>query len=115
MLPGGAGARLAALDTRRFTAFEMDLVGERGRVRIAESGHIVEISVVGEDPRHPGYRALRPGERTVGALRDAALHAVEDLVRCVRDGGDPACTGEDGAAAIALAEAIRASAARGVR
>jgi predicted dehydrogenase len=38
---------------------------------------------------------------------------VADLARCVRDGGDPACTGEDGAAALALAEAIRASAARG--
>jgi predicted dehydrogenase len=112
-LANGAGARLAALDSRRFTAFEMDLVGEAGRVRIAESGHVVEVAQVGDDPRHPGYRVLRPAERIVGALHDAALHAVADVVRCVRDGGDPACTGEDGAAALALAEAIRASAARG--
>jgi predicted dehydrogenase len=112
-LGGRASARLAALDTRRFTAFEMDLVGEGGRIRIAESGHMVEVAEVGPDPRHPGYRVLRPAERTVGALRDAALHAVADLVRCIRDGGDPSCTGEDGAVAIALAEAIRASAARG--
>jgi predicted dehydrogenase len=112
-LANGAGARLAALDTRRFTAFEMDLVGEHGRVRIAESGHVVEVAEIGNDPRHPGYRVLRPAGTTVGGLRDGALHAVADLVRCVRDGGDPACTGEDGAAALALAEAIRGSAARG--
>jgi predicted dehydrogenase len=112
-LANGAGARLAALDTQRFTAFEMDLLGQRGRLRIAESGHVVELSEVGDDPRHPGYHVLRPAGTTVGGLRDAALHGVADLVRCVRGGGDPACTAEDGAAALALAEAIRASAARG--
>jgi predicted dehydrogenase len=112
-LGGRASARLAALDTRRFTAFEMDLLGEGGRIRIAESGHVVEVADLAADPRHPGYRVLGPAERTAGALHDAALHAVVDLVRCLRDGGDPACTGEDGAAAIALAEAVRASAARG--
>ena len=107
-LPGGVGARLAGLDTRRFTAFEMDLVGTHGRVRIAESGHVIERWTVGEDPRHPGYRVLAPGERTTGALRDTTLHAVESLVR-----GTPACTGEDGVAALALVDAINTSAAAG--
>ena len=68
----------------------MDLVpAMRGRVRIADSGHSLERSAVGDDPRHPGYRALRRGERDRGALRDGTLHAVRDLVRCVRDGGEP--------------------------
>jgi predicted dehydrogenase len=110
---GGAGARLAALDTQRFTAFEMDLVGTRGRVLVAESGHFLEVWDVDDDPRHPGYRVLRPAAVLSGALRDAALHAVADVARCVREGGEPACTAEDGVAALALAEAIRASAARG--
>lgn len=110
-LPGGGTARLAALDTRSFTAFEMDLIGTRGRVRVVESGHVLESFAVGDDPRHPGYRVLRPPPvARSGALRDVLLHAVADLVRCVRDGGAPACDGGDGAAAIALAEAIRRSA-----
>jgi predicted dehydrogenase len=110
-LPGGATARLAALDTRCFTAFEMDLFGTRGRVRVAESGHVLERFGLGDDPRHPGYRILRPesGGRS-DALRDVVLHAVRDVVRCVRDGGEPACDGEDGVAALELAEAIRAAA-----
>jgi len=112
-LAGGAGARLAGLDTRRFTAFEMELVGTRGRVRVAESGHVLERWEVGDDPRHPGYRVLRPGPRVEGALRDTTLHAVEDLVHCVRTGAEPACAGEDGVAALALVAAIRASAAGG--
>jgi predicted dehydrogenase len=101
-LPGGAGARLAGLDTRQFTAFEMDLVGTHGRVRISESGHVIERWTVGEDPRHPGYRVLEPTERITGALRDTTLHAVNQLVR-----GETACTGEDGVAALELVEAIR--------
>lgn len=111
-LPGGVGARLAGLDTRRFTVFEMELTGTLGRLRIAESGHVLEHWGVGEDLRHPGYRVLRPGPRVTGALRDATLHAVRDLVRCVREGGEPACSGADGVAALALAASISASAAR---
>jgi len=109
-LAGGAGARLAALDTAAFTAFEMDLIGTSGRVWIADAGHELIAWPVADDPRHPGYRILRPATVTTGALRDAALHAVADLAAAVRDGRDPLCTGEDGAAALALAEAVRASA-----
>ena len=112
-LPNGAGARLTALDTHRFTAFEMELTGTLGRLRIAESGHVLEHFAVGDDPRHPGYRVLRPTHRVTGALRDATLHAVRDLVRCVREGGEPACGGADGVAALALVKDIRASAAAG--
>jgi predicted dehydrogenase len=112
-LANGAGARLAGLDTTAFTVFEMELTGTRGRVRIAESGHVVERFTVADDPRHPGYRVLMRTERFEGALRDGTLHAVTDLVRAVRDAGEPACRGEDGVAALELAEAIRASTARG--
>ena len=108
-LASGAGVRLAGLDMERFTAFEMDLTGTTGRVRITESGHVIERFGVGDDPRHPGYRVLRPAERVTGVLRDATLHAVADLSRCVREGGEPACTGEDGVAALALAASIGAA------
>jgi predicted dehydrogenase len=111
VLPGGAGARLAALDTRCFTAFEMDLLLTHGRVRLLEGGHVIERWEVRDDPRHPGYRSLEPSATHVGALRDGTLHAVADVVRCVLLGGEPACGGEDAVAALELAEAIRTSAA----
>jgi predicted dehydrogenase len=110
-LPGGAGARLAALDTRHFTAFEMELVLTRGRVRISDGGHLIERWDVGEDARYPGHPALQPRPIQPAALRDGTLHAVEDLVRCVLDGRTPACGGADAVACIELVEAIRASAA----
>ncbi len=112
LLAGGAGARLAALDARAFTAFELELTGTAGRVRLAESGHRIVRFLLGPDERHPGYRGLVAGQTEDGALRDATRHAVADLVRCVRDGGGPACGGQDAVQALVLAEAIATSAAR---
>ncbi len=109
-LASGAGARLAGLDTDRFTAFEMDLWFAGARVRVAEGGHVLERWDVGADPRNPGYRVLLPRPVERGALRDGVLHAVQDVVRCVREGAEPACTGADGVRALQLADAIRASA-----
>jgi predicted dehydrogenase len=111
-LPDGAGVRLAGLDTHRFTAFEMDLLFTRGRVRVAESGHVLERWDVGADPRNPGYRVLLARTPQSAAMRDGVLHAVADVARSVRDGRAPACGGDDAVAALELAEAIRASAAR---
>jgi predicted dehydrogenase len=112
-LAGGAGARLVALDTRCFTTFEMELTGTLGRIRIADAGHRIERWTVGDDPRHPGYRVLRPESPVTGALRDGTLHAVRDLVGCVRGDREPACSAADGVAALELVAAIRASCARG--
>ena len=109
-LATGAGARLAGLDTDRFTAFEMDLWFTGARVRVAQGGHVLERWDVGPDPRNPGYRVPLPRPAVEGALRDGVLLAVQDVVRCVRDGGEPACTGADGVRALELADAIRASA-----
>lgn len=114
-LPGGAGARLVALDANRFTAFEFELTGTAGRVRLVSSGHRVERWVVGADERHPSYRVLIPGQVEEGTLRDVTGHAVADLVRCVREGAAPACSGEDATRALVLAEAITGSAANAGR
>jgi predicted dehydrogenase len=109
-LAAGVRARLVGLDTRCFTAFEMELVLTRGRVRLTEAGHRVEYWDVGDDPRHPGYRALRLREAHDAALHDGTLHAVDDLVRCVLSGDAPLCGGTDAQAALLLAEAVAESA-----
>ncbi|HEX3978507.1 MAG TPA: Gfo/Idh/MocA family oxidoreductase [Solirubrobacteraceae bacterium] len=114
-LPGGAGARLAALDADSFTAFEMEIVGTAGRVRLADAAQRIERWIVTGDDRYPGHRRLVLDRVAEAATRDVMLHAVADLARCVRDGGRPACTGEDATRALAIAEAIATSAAAGGR
>lgn len=106
----GTTAYFHACDFNLFSILEMDLVGTSGRVRIVESGHALEIHHVVESPYYSGYRVLAQKERLEGGMEDALLHAVEDLVHCLEEGGQPVCSGTDGVAALEVAFAARASA-----
>ena len=81
----GAGARLAGLDTAPLHRVRDGPVGTRGRVRVAESGHVLERWAWAPTRAIPATRAAAAAAVT-GALRDGVLHAVRDVVRCVRDG-----------------------------
>ena len=110
---GGATGSLGGLDGSAFGIFEADIIGTTGRVRILDSGHLVEIWEAGENPRYTGYRSLSIRETWDTGFSDLLLHAVGDLVHCLEHGGTPACTGNDGVAALAVADAIRRSARQG--
>lgn len=106
----GVGAHLHGCDAAAYSLFEMDLIGTHGRVRILQSGHIVETHHVVDSPHYTGFRTLALRDRTESALGDVLLHAVEDLVRCLSNDGRPRCSGEDGLAALRIAVAVRESA-----
>ncbi len=112
-LRNGPTAFLLSCDHRAYALFEMDLVGTRGRIRITDAGHEIERYTVGPSPRFAGYRSLRPTRRRPAAAPRALLSAVEDLARAVLRGARPRCTGEDGVAALAIAEAAHSSARAG--
>lgn len=109
----GARAHLAGRDGL-FSLFEMDLLGDSGRVRMTEPADYAEFFAVAESPRFTGYRELVQTDRShVGGMRDLALLAVVDLVACLQRGRVPLCTGQDGLAALAVTLAARASARDG--
>ena len=114
-LSGGAVATLAGCRAEAYSVFEMDIVGTRGRFRLTDSCHRVELFVAGPSPRYSGYRELQEMTQDFGHRRDLLLHAVEDLVESLRAGRSPACGGEDGLAAARIAEACLRSAACGQR
>jgi len=114
-LSGGAVATLAGARAEAYSAFEMDMVGTLGRLRLTDSCHRVELFVAGPSARYSGYRELQEQAHDFGHRRDLLLHAVEDLAEALRSGRSPACGGEDGLAAARIAEACLRSAACGKR
>lgn len=109
----GAVGELAALDQRDYSLFEIDLLGSAGRMRLFDSGHRYRIDLVGDNPRYSGYRTLLEGESGEVDMHDTLLNASTDLAAAVRHGRQPACTVHDALAALAVAEAVRSSAAVG--
>lgn len=107
---GGAAGELLACSEADFTAFEMDVLGTTGRIRLTDCGNTVEVCTIADGVPRPGYRGLAPRERSEGVLRDLPLRAVEDVIACVRTRAVPCCTGTDGVRALEIAAEARRSA-----
>jgi predicted dehydrogenase len=106
---GGLASLRAARDNR-FTLFEMELICERGRIRITDSGHDIAVERAVVSPRYTGYVELVPDELDFGDRRNQMLYAVDDLADAVVQQRQPACTGADGIAALQIATAAFSSA-----
>ena len=109
----GTLATLRAGDAKRHALFEMDIVMTEGRAQVTDSGHVISLSRTAPSPRYTGYVELAPVGVDLGHRRDLMLHAVEDAVQAVTLSRAPACTIDDGLAAMRIADAAsRSSGAR---
>jgi predicted dehydrogenase len=117
---GAHGAILCGWD-RSNHVFELDLHGSAGRICLSGDGSLLELYRFEDSVRYSGYRELTlvqlevgQGEAT-GGDEDRFIAAVKDLARCAQSGGIPACSGEDGLAAVEMACALVESARTGSR
>jgi len=115
MFDNGTTGFLQGCRAEAFSVFEMDIVGTQGRVRLVDSGHRIELFRVTESPYYSGYSSLHKSHEQDGVLDNTLLHAVEDLVSCLEQGGQPRCSGMDGLAALRIASAVVSSAQDGVQ
>lgn len=100
----GARGLLHGLRDVRYSFFEMDLIGRKGRVRVIDSGQRVEVFTAAPSRRFPGFRDLIPVPGPDGGLSDLLMHAGSDLVEALATGRAPACTGADAVVALSLAD-----------
>ncbi|MBX2860696.1 MAG: Gfo/Idh/MocA family oxidoreductase [Vampirovibrio sp.] len=98
---------LSAVDSRLFTLFEMDLLFEKGRVRMNEAGFELEISEVQPDTRFTGYQTLHLTDKVNTGLDQALSHAAVSLEAHLLHQGTLACSGQNALTALAMAEEIR--------
>jgi predicted dehydrogenase len=97
---------------------EIDCIGSGGRLRISGDGTHLEVFTFEDSRRYSNYRELvaSPFEDTARVQdQNRLVAAVQDLVMCASTGSAPACTGEDGLAALEIACGLVESAQVGGR
>lgn len=88
-----------------YLIFELDLIGEKGRIRILDNGRILEVWHVRRSDRYTGYRELFMTDFTLNENFDNPnpwINAVRDLIDTIEEDREPLCTGEDGLKALKL-------------
>ncbi|MEZ4834898.1 MAG: Gfo/Idh/MocA family oxidoreductase [Caldilineaceae bacterium] len=93
--------------------WEIDVIGEQGRVRAVancyemEFTQFVDAAATGRPVPAKLPFPLPP------TIQGTGLSVVDDLIRAIEDGTPPTCSGDDGAAALEIAVALRESHRRG--
>lgn len=77
----GADGVLHAVDSRRYTMFELDILFETARVRMVESGNQLEIYGLEKSKRYTGYTVMSLRETITTSLGRSLSFAVENLYR----------------------------------
>lgn len=115
---GATGCIISGWD-RSNHVFELDLVGSAGRLRLSGDGAAMDLCRFKESPRYSGYRELAKDDE-IGRFSHEGppqvsrlVTAMRDVIDCIGNGKQPACSGQDGLAAVDIACALRESVAHG--
>ncbi len=113
---GGVTCQVLGCGWDDLLVFEIDIVGDAGRLRLSHNGSRVEAWPAARSRRYSGYREMAKGKVLwKGEDSERMRRAVEDLVACLETGGEPRCTLRDGLAAVEMVAAFLRSAAKGER
>ncbi len=83
---------LRAVDSRLYTIFELDMLFEKARVRMVESGHKLEIYGLEKNKRYTGYTVMSLQKTITTSLRRSLSFAVENLYHWLAEGQSPIST-----------------------
>ena len=108
-MDGGKTFFMRHVDHRLYTVFEMDLYFERARLRIIDSGFMVEMHNIKKDRIFSGYHNMESTGKTGTSLKDALYFAADNIYRYMRGVVPLACTLHDGLQDMAICSQIIAA------
>jgi predicted dehydrogenase len=96
-------------DCRKYTLFEIDILFEKKRLRIINSGFIIEEYDIRQDNIFREYRVLRKTKETNTSLGNSLYFAVDNIYKHLTKGEDLKCSFEDGYKTLKTCITIRDS------
>jgi predicted dehydrogenase len=112
----GFGCALKGCEVKSYLVFELDVLGTKGRIRLYDSGDKATLWLAEKSKMYSGYQELYEKPLPFGNPHRAHfLNSIQDIVACIESGRQPACSGEDGVAALELIAALHLSAKKGIK
>ncbi|MCK5451448.1 MAG: Gfo/Idh/MocA family oxidoreductase [Candidatus Omnitrophica bacterium] len=106
----GFSCFLQGLDVSDYAIFEIDIYGEKGRIRIKNSGFDLKFWMSEDSPRFSGYKELAEKEPFVkNGYKDVLKNAVKDIVSCIENRKSSLSSGNDGKKALEIICALHES------
>jgi len=110
---GNIPCTIISTGKREDLIFEIDVIGDLGRIRILENGEKIEQFIFAESAKYSGYRELFSVPTKKISKKDRFLEAVNDIVKVVEGKkGSVNCAGIDGLYALSMSFAMFESAKR---
>lgn len=97
------------VDSRKYTIFEIDLLFERKRIRIHDSGFKIEEYNIKESATFKGYRNVVKSEEINTSLPNALYNVAENIFRHLTDGQSLKCSIEEGYKTLQTCTTIKGS------
>lgn len=98
---------LLAVPQDNYTVFDADLLFEKAKITIADSGRRIEIASVIDDPVYSGYRVLGKPAVIETSLTKALGYAARSLRAYLVSGSPLKCTAGDAVEALRVCERLR--------
>jgi len=98
----GTIASIKALDVRDFLIFEQDIIGTKGRLRILDSGNVVEYYTISDSKYYSEYKELQKQDLPfeIPEKRELWINGVEHIIECIESKIMPRSSGLDGFRAL---------------
>ena len=96
-----------AISSRQYSIFEIDLLFEKGRVRILDSGLYIEEYKIKSDPTFKVYKSLRLEQATKTSINRALYFTVNNLYGIITGKEDALCTIKDALVTQKVCEKIQ--------
>ncbi|MDO8487487.1 MAG: Gfo/Idh/MocA family oxidoreductase [Candidatus Curtissbacteria bacterium] len=94
-LESGSNFAICALDCRLYTIFEMDLLFEKGRIKIDDSKFMIEEFGIKENSVFSGYKNLTKSEEINTSQDKSMLFASKNIYEFLKGNSQLKCTGEE--------------------